>query len=166
MLQPCDIGVFGPLAHAWKSQVTRASQDNIAITKDSLLVHYHDARSLALKPSTNQSAFKKRGIYPLDRNIIPISAFEPAKNTTIQAAQPLPARLPSLLTPTPDPSPAVSVAMIDTLPPVLDSVDQNSIDPADGQPPDAEPNAAGLEPCQPTQRYHIEVPPPLPYNTS
>jgi hypothetical protein len=166
VLQPCDVGVFGPLARAWKSRVTRASQDNIAITKDSLLVHYHDARSLALKPSTIQSAFKKTGIYPLDRNIIPISAFEPAKNTTTQAAQPLPARLPSLLTPTPDPSPAVSVATIDTLPPVLDSVDRNSIDPADGQPPDAEPNAAGLEPCQPTQRYHIEVPPPLPYNAS
>ena len=24
-LQPCDVGVFGPLAHAWKSQVTQAS---------------------------------------------------------------------------------------------------------------------------------------------
>jgi hypothetical protein len=40
--------------------------------------------------------------------------------------------------------------------------------PEDGQPPklhDAEPDAAGLEPCQLTQQYHIEVPPSLPYNT-
>ncbi|KAF8238005.1 DDE-domain-containing protein [Tricholoma matsutake] len=33
-LQPCDVGVFGPLAHAWKSQVTQASQDNVVIAKD------------------------------------------------------------------------------------------------------------------------------------
>ncbi|KIL55149.1 hypothetical protein M378DRAFT_18199 [Amanita muscaria Koide BX008] len=181
-LQPCDVGVFGPLARAWKSQVTQASQDNIAITKDNLLVYYHKARSIALKPTTIQSAFKKTGIHPLDRNVIPISAFEPAKNTTTQAAQPLPARLPSLLTPTPDPSPAVSVATtlttMDSSPPVSRSLDGSSVGPepvntlADCQQPELHHgehvtiDTTESRPTQPTQRYHIQVPPPPPYNAS
>jgi hypothetical protein len=85
-LQPCDVGVFGPLAHAWKSQVTQASKDNILITKDNLLRYYHTARSAALKPLTIRSAFRKTGINPFNRDAIPLSAFEPAKNTTTLAA--------------------------------------------------------------------------------
>ncbi|KAF8221169.1 hypothetical protein L208DRAFT_1213521, partial [Tricholoma matsutake] len=65
-LQPCDVGMFGPLARAWKSQVTQASQDNVAIAKDNLLLYYHKARSIALKPTTIQSLFRKIGIHPLD----------------------------------------------------------------------------------------------------
>jgi hypothetical protein len=130
-LQPCDVGVFGPLARAWKSQVTQASQDNVVITKDNLLLYYHKARSIALKPTTIQSSFRKTGIHPLDRNAIPKSAFEPAKNTTTQAAQLLPAHLPSLLTPTPNPSPAVSatatLAMTDVSPPVSHFPDGNAV---------------------------------------
>src|SRR6516164_9277073 len=109
-LQPCDVGVFGPLSHSWKSQVTQASQNNIAITKHNLLLYYHKARMVALKDTTIKSAFRKMGIYPFNRDVIPLSAFEPAKNTTTQAAQPLPAQLPSILIPTPDPSPVASAA--------------------------------------------------------
>jgi hypothetical protein len=32
ILQPCDVGVFGPLASAWRAQVTCASKDFIMIT--------------------------------------------------------------------------------------------------------------------------------------
>jgi hypothetical protein len=90
-LQPCDVRVFGPLAHAWKSQVTQASQDNIPITKDNLLRYYHKARSTALKSTTIQVAFRKAGIHPFDRDAIPTSTFKPVKNTMTQAAQLLPA---------------------------------------------------------------------------
>jgi len=44
-LQPCDVGIFGPLACAWKSQVTQASQNNILIMKANLLLYYHEAWS-------------------------------------------------------------------------------------------------------------------------
>ncbi|KAF8230968.1 hypothetical protein L208DRAFT_1022199, partial [Tricholoma matsutake] len=54
-LQPCDIGVFSPLACAWKSQVTQASQKDILITKSNLLQYYYEAQSIALKPTTIQS---------------------------------------------------------------------------------------------------------------
>ena len=86
-LQPCDVGVFGVLAHTWKSQVTQASQSNIPITKDNLLHYYHKAWSTAFKPATIQAAFRKTGIHPLDHYAIPASAFKPAKNTTTKVAQ-------------------------------------------------------------------------------
>jgi len=95
--------------------VTLASQSLIAIRKDNLLVHYHTARSSAFKPTTIQSAFRKTGIWPLDRHVIPLSSFELSKNTTIQAAQPLPAHLPSILIPTPIQTPTPSVAEVTTL---------------------------------------------------
>jgi hypothetical protein len=56
-LQPCNVGVFGPLAHAWKSQVMQVSQNNIPIMKANLLLYYHEACSQALKPTMILSAF-------------------------------------------------------------------------------------------------------------
>ena len=140
-LQPCDVGAFGPLAQSWKRVVILASQSLISIRKDNLLSYYHTARSEALKPMTIQSAFRKTGIWPLNRHSIPLSAFEPSKNTTTEAAQPLPAHLPSILVPTPNPTPSPSAA-VQVEDPLHD------------------------EPEEPMERYHIEVPPPLPGTSS
>jgi len=98
-LQPCDVACFGPLASAWKSEVNAASADYVEITKRNLLVFYAKARERALKKSTIISAFAKTGIWPFNRHVIEPSAFEPSKNTTTEPAQPLPARLPTLLVP-------------------------------------------------------------------
>jgi hypothetical protein len=98
-LQPCDVACFGPLASAWKSEVNAASADYVEITKRNLLVFYKKARDRALKKTTIVSAFAKTGIWPLNRHVIEPSAFEPSKNTTTEPAQPLPARLPTLLVP-------------------------------------------------------------------
>jgi hypothetical protein len=99
VLQPCDVGVFGPLSKLWKTQVNKASRANISINKTNLLFYYSQARKDAFKPSTIQSAFLKTGIYPLNPDIIDQAAFEPAKNTTTKSSQPLPARLPAFLLP-------------------------------------------------------------------
>ncbi len=96
-LQPCDVGVFGPVASAWKSKVNKASRLYILITKSNLLIYYAATQTCTFKPTTVRSAFAKTGIWPLNPNAIPTSAFAPALNTTTQAAQPLPASLPSLL---------------------------------------------------------------------
>jgi DDE superfamily endonuclease len=172
-LQPCDVGIFGPLARAWKSQVTEASQNNIPITKANLLLYYHKARSIALKSTTIQSAFRKTGIYPFDRNAIPLSAYEPAKNTTTKAAQPLPAQLPSILVPTPSPSPAVSAGTITpgTTPAVSAAPSTLALDisiPTDagGTDPIANECAVAQPDSDLVQRYHVWVPPPLPHTAS
>ena len=96
-LQPCDVGVFGPLAASWKAIVNMASREEIKITKYNLLGYYHKARTRAFSPTTIQAAFRKTGIWPLNPQAIPDTAYAPALNTTTQAAQPLPAVLPALL---------------------------------------------------------------------
>jgi len=172
-LQPCDVGVFGPLARAWKSQVTQASQENTPITKANLLLYYHKARTIALKSTTILSAFRKTGIYPFDRNTIPLSAFEPAKNTTTQAAQPLPAQLPSLLTPIPSPAVSAAAALTPNATPITSAAPSPSLD------VDAPVNNNSANPApvvdrggditaepEPRQRYAIQVPPPLPHTAS
>ncbi|KAH7929520.1 DDE-domain-containing protein [Leucogyrophana mollusca] len=96
-LQPCDVGIFGPLASSWKSEVNRASAANVAITKYNLLEYYHAARGRAFTPATIQTAFRKTGIWPFDPNVIEESAYAPALNTTTKASQPVPTVLPPLL---------------------------------------------------------------------
>jgi len=105
--------VFPHIPHMYYSHVMSVSLAHlpmpvwIMITKDNLLLYYYKAWTVALKPTTIKSAFRKTRIHPFDHNTIPLSAFEPAKNTTTQAPQPLPAQLPSILVPTP---PATSAA--------------------------------------------------------
>ena len=151
-LQPCDVGAFGPLAQSWKRVVTLASQSLIAIKKDNLLLYYHTARVEALKPTTIQSAFCKTGIWPVNRDAIPLSAFDPSKNTTTQAAQPLPAHLPSILTPTPIPSPIPTPTPSATTTTLHCNTDIPAETAAEELPDKEE---------EPMERYHIEVPPPL-----
>ncbi|KAF7971789.1 hypothetical protein HWV62_19919 [Athelia sp. TMB] len=107
-LQPCDVGVFGPLNSTWKSEVNSASSDWTAIRKHNLLSFYSRAREKAFTPGTIKSAFRKTGIWPFNRNAIPLSAYSPALNTTTQAAQPVPPQIPVIvdvvLTPTPSSS--------------------------------------------------------------
>ncbi|THH07168.1 hypothetical protein EW146_g9398 [Bondarzewia mesenterica] len=95
-LQPCDVGVFGPLASAWKKEVTLTSQHYVRITKENLLLHYHSARQKAFTNTIISGAFLKTGIWPRDRSIIEESAFAPALNMTTQAALPLSISRPAL----------------------------------------------------------------------
>ncbi|THH03719.1 hypothetical protein EW146_g10358, partial [Bondarzewia mesenterica] len=95
-LQPCDVGVFGPLASAWKKEVTLTSQHYVRITKENLLLHYHSARQKAFTNTIISGAFLKTGIWPRDRSVIEESAFAPALNMTTQAALPLSISRPAL----------------------------------------------------------------------
>lgn len=116
----------------------------------------------ALNATTIQSAFRKTGIWPLDRDAIPLSAFEPSKTTTTQAAQPLPARLPSILvptpTPTPIPTPTPSVAAITTALGHNADSDSDTLTQEHAEESDEEE--------EPMERYHIDVPPPIPGTSS
>ncbi|KAF7343027.1 DDE-domain-containing protein [Mycena venus] len=94
-LQPCDVGVFGPLAKKWKALVSQG----VTVDKYNLLFHYSTARNEAFKPSTIVAEFRRCGICLLDEDAIPEELFKPSENYTTQAAQPLPPRLPSLLVP-------------------------------------------------------------------
>jgi hypothetical protein len=54
VLQPCDVGVFGPLVSSWKAQVNEAARNYMPITKHNLLEQY----SAALLNSAWRSGFK------------------------------------------------------------------------------------------------------------
>src|ERR1700733_9248509 len=99
VLQPCDVGVFGPLASSWKAEVNQAGQEYLIISKYNLLEFYHRARERAMTKSTIISAFAATGIWPFDRDILDPIIFEPSKNTTPQPSQPIPTTLPTLLVP-------------------------------------------------------------------
>ena len=117
--------MFGPLSSYWKAQVNAASRAYIPITKSNLLSYYHTARENAFRKTTITAAFRKTGIHPLNPDAIDKAVFEPAKNTTTQAAQILPVQLPELLlpisettTPTPHDKPSTTKAatMLQTTP--------------------------------------------------
>jgi hypothetical protein len=81
-LQPCDVGVFGPLNSTWKAKASKASTEWIPIRKTNLLVYYSRAHEKAFTENTIQGAFCKTGIFPFNRNAIEADAFAPALNTT------------------------------------------------------------------------------------
>jgi hypothetical protein len=94
-LQPCDVGVFGPLASSWKAEVNTAAGKYVTIRKNNLLKHYAAARSRAFKPTTVAAAFRKTGIWPINPNALPDIAYAPALNTTTQSALPIAAVVPA-----------------------------------------------------------------------
>jgi hypothetical protein len=97
-LQPCDVGVFGPLASSWKAIVNETSADYVPIRKNNLISHYSRARQKAFSEKTIKSAFRKTGIWPFNQSIIEKDAYAPALNTTTQAALPIAPVIPDLLT--------------------------------------------------------------------
>jgi hypothetical protein len=101
VLQPCDVGVFGPLASAWRKQVTLASHEFVKITPYNFIEFYSTARTTSVTPHTIVRAFWKTGISPFNPSIIPEQAFAPSRNTTVQAAPTVSMDLPALLEPVP-----------------------------------------------------------------
>jgi hypothetical protein len=150
-LQPCDVGAFTSCTVMEVSGNPCFSISHINPKRQCpILVLPHCPFKI---PQTydHSIGFSKTGIWPVNCHAIPLSAFEPSKITTTQAAQPLPARLPSILVRTPTqtpittPTPSFAAAMdydaTDILP-VEEPLDDNS--------------------NEPMERYHIEVPPPSP----
>lgn len=96
-LQPCDVAVFSPLATAYKNTISEASINGTRINKRTLPSLYAKARTVAFKCSTIKTAFRKSGIWPLDRTAIEDEAYEPSKNTSNQASMPIPVTCPEIL---------------------------------------------------------------------
>ena len=109
-LQPCDMGVFGPLNSTWKAEVNKASCRWIPIQKTNLLAYYAQAHTKAFTSVIIHSAFKKTGIHPFNQEAIEDDAFALALNTTMQATQPVSTTVPDLLVPSTTSTPPDTVA--------------------------------------------------------
>ncbi|KAL5501527.1 hypothetical protein ACEPAH_8787 [Sanghuangporus vaninii] len=96
-LQPCDVGVFGPLSTHYKTEVSGMAKSHVAISKQNVVSIYSHARAKAFTFKTIQTSFRKCGIYPLNPDAIPDIAFQPALVTTTQSAQPIPSETPRFI---------------------------------------------------------------------
>ena len=70
MLQPLDVGVFGPFQHAWLDRCDSIVElTGSEMPKEDFVKEYMQVREGSFCPSTIISAFKKSGAWPVDRSI-------------------------------------------------------------------------------------------------
>ena len=72
LLQPADVGLFGPLKQAWYKAVRRFTQHNpnTDITKKNFSSVFKTTWQDVMRPSILCDAFRKSGVYPLRREQI------------------------------------------------------------------------------------------------
>ncbi|ESO89300.1 hypothetical protein LOTGIDRAFT_229168 [Lottia gigantea] len=75
-LQPMDVGCFGPFARIYIAECNKFQRSHSAvINRNNMCSIACKSYSSALCPSNLQSAFRKSGIYPLDREAIDQTLF-------------------------------------------------------------------------------------------
>jgi hypothetical protein len=69
-LQPLDVGVFGPFQRAWLDWCDSIVElTGSEMPKEDFIKEYMQVREQSFRPSTIMSAFKKSGIWPIDRTV-------------------------------------------------------------------------------------------------
>ena len=86
MLQPLDVGVFGPFARAW----SKRCNDYIAeymqeIPRDQFVKHYMETRQQTFKDTTIRAAFQKSGIWPINHDLFTDVDYAPSISTSSTA---------------------------------------------------------------------------------
>lgn len=74
ILQPADVGVFGPGKSIYSKEVQRWKQEN-GNRQLSMVDHIKVLKKVvdkAMTPDTIKNAFKKTGLFPLDENNVPV----------------------------------------------------------------------------------------------
>ena len=92
-LQPLDVGVFGPLQHAWQNRCTAVMEDmGQEVTKQQVVKEYMAACTESFKEKTILSAWRKSGISPFDPGRFTAPDFGPSIPSSFKA--PLPKSFP------------------------------------------------------------------------
>ena len=86
MLQPLDVGVFGPFARAWRERCDDYMEENLEeIPRDQFVKHYMDVRQNTFKDTTICAAFRKSGVWPINHNLFQDADFAPSINASTVA---------------------------------------------------------------------------------
>jgi hypothetical protein len=140
-LQPCDVGVFGPLSKAWKKEVENCYLQWITVSRYNLVEVYARARIASFKCDTIQAAFRKSGIWPPNPDAIPAEAYGPSRATSTRVLLPGITPLPQTL---PNPCPELDAAITpSTSSPILASPGYEAV--AESPVMDGEPDAGAIQ---------------------
>lgn len=82
-LQPCDVGVFGPLKTAYRNQVERLSQGGVdTVGKEDFTSLYSPARKVAITKRNIKAAWAATGLFPLNPERVLRATPKPAATLT------------------------------------------------------------------------------------
>lgn len=74
ILQPCDVGIFGPLKAAWKTATRKYKHKNNAqITRSNFAKVFAESFEISMKKTVIVNAFKACGIYPFNPDSVDYS---------------------------------------------------------------------------------------------
>jgi hypothetical protein len=78
-LQPLDVGVFGPFQRAWIDRCDSVVElIGSEMPKEEFIKQYMDVRNISFKSITIISAFKKSGIWPINRAVFMKEDYAPS----------------------------------------------------------------------------------------
>ena len=82
-LQPLDVGVFGPFARAWIEACDNYMEEHLQeIPRAQFVKHYMDVRQQSFKATTIRAAFRKTGIWPINRDVFSDKDYAPSIDTS------------------------------------------------------------------------------------
>jgi len=88
--QGLDVTVFGALKKYWSEEWDRYKRETgEEVSKHNFLAIYGAAHIQALMPTIIQSAFRKTGIWPYNRDVVTASMMAPSHETSHQGNLPL-----------------------------------------------------------------------------
>jgi hypothetical protein len=86
MLQPLDVGVFGPFACGWTERCNDYMEEYLEeIPRDQFVKHYMEVRQNTFKVTTIRAAFWKSGVWPINHNLFTDADFTPSIDTSTTA---------------------------------------------------------------------------------
>ena len=86
MLQPLDVGVFGPFSRAWADRCDEIADDTgEEMPREDFVKEYMAVQYATFKPSTIKQMFKKSGCYPINPSVFSDEDFAPSIPTSTSA---------------------------------------------------------------------------------
>ena len=83
MLQPLDVGVFGPFQRAWADRCDDIIEDTgEEMPREQFVKHYMEVRQKTFKESTIINAFRKSGCWPINPDVFTEEDYTPSITTS------------------------------------------------------------------------------------
>ncbi|KIJ34157.1 hypothetical protein M422DRAFT_118962, partial [Sphaerobolus stellatus SS14] len=77
-LQPLDVGIFGPLQHSSIKHCEEMGVMHKEITRETVISEYMKIRAKSITSASIKDAFKKSGLWPINRHIFTDKDFAPS----------------------------------------------------------------------------------------